>query len=187
MINNVLINLAYLFYPKKICSQTEEYEYMESKEHKRLLEIIKHFEMNKSLYFDLEKTFKKDSSLKNIRDMSLFDYKDRALTFHLTVVEEGELFTVTLYLSVLIPFYIIKIQKNKIELIFSEMEIIKMKNEKSDTRKIKELVQDISSLVETTMLYSKFPEGLSDQIIEDISFQEIPFGRFTMFNAFFKN
>lgn len=187
MINNVLINLVYLFYPKNICSLTEEKEYLESKEHKRLLGIIKHFETNKSLCFDLEKTFKKDSVIKNIRDMSLLDYKDRALTFQLTVVVEGELFTVTLYLSILIPYYLIMVQKNKIELIFSENEIVKMENEKTDTRNIKVLVEDISSFVETTMLYSKFPEQLCNKIIEDVSFEEIPLGRFTMFNAFFKN
>lgn len=187
MINNVLINLVYLYYPQKICSRTNGKEYSESKEFKKLLETINYFDANKSFCLDLEKTFKNDFILKDIRSTSLLDYNDRAYTFILTVIEDEEMYTISLFLSILIPFYLITVQKNKIELVFSESEIIKMRNEKSDTRKIKELIQNISSLLETSTHYSKFPEELLNQTIEDVSFEEIPFGRFTMFNAFFKN
>ena len=60
-------------------------------------------------------------------------------------------------------------------------------NDNSDSRKIKDLVSEITSIVENKILDKKFPNELISITIEDVSFQEIPFGKFNMFNAFFNN
>ncbi len=189
MINSVLMNLAYLFYPRKICSQKDEEKYFNSIEYKKLLDRIEYFnkDENRYLYNSLEKDFEKDSILKNFRNVSLLDWQDRSICFNLSIIEEDELYTVSLYLSVLIPFYTIRVQKNKIEYFFSNIEIAQMKNNNSDSRKIKDLIPEITLIVENKMLYKKFPDELINIIIEDISFQDIKFGKFNMFNAFFKN
>lgn len=189
MINKVLTNLAYLFYPRKICSRSEENHYFNSIEHKRLLEIIRSFHINENrdLYMSLKDEFEKDHIFKNFRDVSLLDWQDRSISFDLSVVEEGELYTVSLYLSILIPFYVIKVQKNKIEFFFSDLEISQMKNSNLESKKIKDLIFDIAYIVESKILYKKFPEELMTETIQDISFQEIGFGKFNMFNAFFNN
>ena len=133
------------------------------------------------------KEFEKDSILKNFRNVSLLDWQDRSITYNLSIVEDDELYTISLYLSILIPFYTIRVQKNKIEYFFSKTEIAQMRNSSSDSRKIKDLIAQISSIVENKILYNKFPNELMGIIIEDVSFQEIPFGKFNMYNAFFNN
>ncbi|WP_281225273.1 hypothetical protein [Flavobacterium aquiphilum] len=189
MVKSTLINLAYLFYPRKICFQKEEEKYFNSVEYKRLIERIGYFNKDENRYFCdiLKKDFENDKVLRNFKDVSLLDWQDRAISFNLQIVQESELHTISLFLSILIPFYTIRVQKNKIEYFFSSLEIEQMKNDNSDSREIKDLISEISTRVENKMLYRMFPNELINMIIEDINFQEIPFGKFTMFNAFFNN
>jgi hypothetical protein len=189
MIKNVLTSLVYLFYPRKICSRTQEDKYYNSDEHNRLIDIIKHFYSieNQNNNTELLEEFEKDCTLKNFRIVSLMDWQDRAITYNLFIIEDDELYTVSLYLSILVPYYVIKVQKNKIKLLFSNFEIAQMKNNNLESRKIRDLIIDIASIVESKTLYQKFPEELMNIIIEDVSFQEIGIGKFNMFNAFFNN
>jgi hypothetical protein len=189
MINNILTNLVYLFYPRNISFQKEEDKYYNSAEHKRLLEKIEYFskDENKDICYVIKNDFEKDNILKNLRIVDLLDWQDRSITFNLSIIENDELYTISLYLSILIPFYVIRVQKNKIEFFFSTMEINQMKNDNKDSRKIKDLIFQITSTIEDKMLYSEFPNALIGLIVEDVSFQEISFGKFNMFNAFFNN
>lgn len=189
MIKKVLTNLVYLFYPKNICWRTEEKRYIDSNEYKRLLETIGCFYKFEDInnHLDLKEEFDKDYILKNFRNASLLSWQDRAVTFDLSIVEKDEMYTLTLYLSVLIPFYVVRVKKNNIKLFFSENEISGMRKDNLIIKKINELICDVSSIVEEKMFYKKFPEELLSTIIEDVSFQEIGFGNFNLFNAFFNN
>ncbi|PJJ09946.1 hypothetical protein CLU83_3329 [Flavobacterium sp. 1] len=187
MIEKVLTNLAYLFYPTNICSRTQESQYFNSEEYKRLLKTIKYFQNNSNIYIKLKEEFNNDNVLANFRNASLLDWQDRTINFELSVIENGELYTLSLLLSVLVPFYVIMVKKNKIELFFSTSEITQMKDNNLESRTIKDLIIDITMIVENKFLYKKFPEQLMNFIIEDVSFQEIQKSNFTMFNAFFNN
>ena len=109
MIDKVLTNLVYLFYPKNTCAYTQKDEYFATEEYNRLKEIIAGFasEENKNLRKSIIDSFEKDITLKNFNDLSLFDWEDRCFTFSLNIIEDKELYTISLYLSILIPYYVI--------------------------------------------------------------------------------
>jgi len=189
MINKVLTNLVYLFYPKNVCAFTEKDKYLLTEEYKRLKEIIVDFdsEKSKTLQANIIDKFEKDYTLKNFKDASLFDWEDRCLTFNLTIIEDGELYTISLYLSILIPYYVIKCQKGIIDLWFSKSQIDQLKKDNTETRKINKLILDIETIVKDELLYEKLPTEILSTIIPDVSFQDSIFGHFNIFNAFFNN
>ncbi len=189
MIDKILTNLVYLFYPQNICAYTQKEEYFVTEEYKRLKEIIVDFDSEKSQIFrtSIIDSFGKDITLKNFKDLSLFDWEDRCFTFNLNIIENGELYTISIYLSVLIPYYLINVQKGMIELWFSKSQIEELEKEKRETRKLTGLILDIETIIENKFLYKKFPKELCNIIIPNVSFQDSTFGHFNMFNAFFNN
>nr|WP_294923644.1 hypothetical protein [uncultured Flavobacterium sp.] len=189
MIDKVLTNLIYLFYPQNICSYTQKEEYFATEEYNRLKEIIVDFDSEKSkiLRTSIIDSFGKDITLKNFKDLSLFEWEDRCFTFNLNIIEDGELYTISLYVSVLIPYYVIKVQKGMIELWFSKSQIEELEKENKETRKVNGLILDIETIIENKFFYKKFPEELGNIIIPNVSFQDSTFGHFNMFNAFFNN
>lgn len=189
MIDKVLKNLVYLFYPKNICAFREKDKYFISEEYRRLNQIITDFDSDYGKFFraNILKEFENDKALKDFTDFSLFNIGDRCMTFNMNVIENRQLFTISLFVSVIVPYYVINVQKNIIELFFSQSEISQLEQKNTETRKINELVADIETVIEDKFLYKKFPNKLLNSIVDDISFQDSEFGYFTMFNAFFNN
>lgn len=189
MIDKVLMNIVYLLYPRNICAYTEKDKYFISEEYKRLNQLISDFdtENGKAIRRTILKKFEDDETLRKFADSSLFNVQERCMTFNLSIIEGRELYTISLFLSVIVPYYVIKVQKNMIELFFSESEITNLENENTETRKIDELVLEIKIIIEDNFLYSEFPKRLLDFVVDDISFQDSEFGYFTMYNAFFNN
>lgn len=189
MIYEVLVNLAYLYYPKNICPWDEREKYLETKEHKRLMSVINFFDSdeNKKLRENVMAEFKQDPILKDFEDFSRLDYQDRCFKFFLNVFEDGKLYSISLYLSILSPYYVIVQLTHPPEPFFSQSRIEELERENTDPRKLKDLILDIESIVEDKLLYQKFPESLIRTVIDDISFQDIYLGHFKMYNAFFNN
>ncbi|KLT67919.1 hypothetical protein [Flavobacterium sp. ABG] len=189
MINKIFENLVYLFYPKNVSAYTEKEKYFETEEYIRLSNIIAGFdtEESKKRHIALINEFEKDYTLKGFRDFSAFDLEDRCTTFCLTIIEEGELYTLSLYTSFLIPYYVVKCQKNMIEMFFSDLEIAQLQKDNIETRKIPDLILEIETIVESKLLYKKFPKEMLGNVIQDVSFQDSDFGYFNLFNAFFNN
>lgn len=185
MIFEILNNIAYMFYPKNICCFQAKEKYLDSQEYKKLFSIIDFFELNWSKELNYE--FNKNIILKDFKNLSRLDMQDRCLTYSLNLVEDGELQSITLYMSILVPYYVIVTNKHKIELFFSKSKIEELEMSNLKTRKIKDLVLEIENIVESKLLFQKFPEELMNFVIKDIAFQDIGLGRFTMFNAFFNN
>jgi len=187
MIDKVLTNLIYTFYPRGISFFTEYEKYIATKEYKRLKQIISRFDLEHRE--DLSKKilgyFEKDYTLKKIQDYSLLHIEDRCLTFNVAVIEDGELYTISLLISILAPYYVIKCQKNIIDLYFSKSEIAKLEKASKEKRKVKELILVIENIVEGKLLFNKFPKSMLDRVVLDVSFQEAEVGCFSMFNAFF--
>ncbi|WP_369013063.1 hypothetical protein [Flavobacterium anhuiense] len=189
MIDKVLKNLAYLLYPRNLSFDKENSKYIASEQYLRLNQIIREFDSEIKEIFskDILKEFENDYTLKNFTDNTLFNWGDRCMTFNLTLIEDGEMYTISLLISVIVPYYAIKCQKNMIELFFSESKISELQKANLERRKIQEIISEIETIVEKKTLYSKFPKELYNFVIEDISFQEAGFGYFKMFNAFFNN
>lgn len=190
MIQKVLENVAYLFYPKNICSWTEKEKYTVSEEYKRLRSIIDSFDTNESqeLRKVLTNEFEKDATLKGFQDLSrLDDLEDRCLTFFWTFIEDGKVKSISLYISILIPYYVIQTITHEPQLLISLSKIEEIGRNNSETIKIEELVLEIEKIVENKLSYQKFPRELLNVVIEDITFQDSYLGHFKMFTAFFNN
>jgi hypothetical protein len=189
MIDKVLTNLVYLLYPRNICAYTEKDKYFISEEYKRLNQIVSDFdtEDGKVLRKTILEKFENDKTLKNFADFSLFNLGDRCMTFNVSIIAGRELYTISLFVSVIVPYYVINVQKNMIELFFSESEITDLENKNTETRMINELVLEIETIIEDKFMYRKFPNKLLNFVVDDISFQDSEFGYFTMYNAFFNN
>ncbi|WP_433835332.1 hypothetical protein [Flavobacterium anhuiense] len=189
MISEVLKNLAYLYYPKNICPWTQKDLYIETVEYKRLKVLIEHFDSdgNQEVRNNIKTEFDKDSVLKDFQDFSRLDNEDRCCTFFLNVIEGGELCSIILYMSILVPYYVIGIIIHKNQMIIPRSRIEELEKENLDPRKIKDLVLEVENIVEKKFLYSKFPKEILNDKFEDISFQDSYIGEFKMFNAFFNN
>lgn len=156
---------------------------------KRLKSLIKYFDSNgnEEIRKSIKEEFNKDSVLKDFEDFSRLDWEDRCYTFFLNVIEGGELCSITLYLSFLVPYYIIDTMIHKNQMIIPKSRIEELEKENLDPRKIKDLVLEVENIVEKKLLYSKFPREILNNKFDDISFQDSYIGEFKMFNAFFNN
>jgi hypothetical protein len=187
MIQKVLENIASLFYPKNICAWTERDKLVASEEYKRLRSLIDSFD-TEGFSNMLKTEFDKDVTLKEFLDLSQFDsMEDRCFTFLLTLIEDGELKSINLYISILVPYYVIQTITHTKQILIYQSKIYEIEKNKLETRKIDELVLEIEKIVENKLLYQKFPKELMNIVIEDISFQDSYLGEFKMFNAFFNN
>ena len=189
MIENVLKNLVYLYYPKSISFYSDNEKYLKSKEYFRLNNLIKDFESENKEVFSksILKEFENDITLKDFKDNTLFSWGDRCMTFNIAVVEDGELYTVSLLISIVIPYYVVRCTKNKIDLLYSKSEIDELIASNKETRKLPEIIKKIENVVEDNFFYAKFPDKMVAFVVDDISFQESGFGHFNLFNAFFNN
>jgi hypothetical protein len=189
MIIQVLKSLAYLYYPKNICPWNQQELYLETLEYKRLQSIIDFFDSDESQKTrnTIKEEFDKDLFLKDFQDLSRLDLQDRCYTFLLTVVEDSKLCSITLYMSILIPYYVIKTIIHTNQIFISKSRLEELEKENLDLRKIKDLVLEVENIVENKLLYSKFPKEIVNNKFEDISFQDSYLGEFKMFNAFFNN
>jgi hypothetical protein len=190
MIEDVLLNLIYLYYPKNICPWDEKEKYLQSFEYKKLQSTLDFFESdeNRKKRCVILKEFEDDLVLKDFEDFSRLDFnQDRCFTFFLNVVEEGEMYSISLHLSILMPYYVIRKGRHTSSPLFPKSLIEKLEREKVDTRKMDELILEVERIVEEKLLYKKFPSSLINKLIVDTSFGDIYLGYFTMFNAFFNN
>lgn len=189
MINEVLTNLTYLFYPRGICPWNESEKYLQSEEYKRLQSTIDFFYSDESQKIRnvIKKDFELDLTFKDFEDHSRRESQDRCFTFFINVIEDGELHSITLYLSFLSPYYVIRHLEHKNNPFFSKSRIEELESEKKDSRKIKDLILDLETIVENKLSYTKFPQEMMCTIIKDVSFQDTYLGYFKMFNAFFNN
>ena len=55
------------------------------------------------------------------------------------------------------------------------------------TRKIKDIIIVIKTILENKLFYNAFPKRMSNVVISDVSSQDTRFGYFNLFNAFFNN
>lgn len=174
---------AYKFYPKNINSISDKKKYLNSEQYQNLSEII---EYHKSLNFEESKFF--ESLLRNnidddyiIYETTYFDWMDRCYTYEIINNNSEGKFLLKIFKSILGPYYTFKYfklihleERTKFialdELYFQNLEFVK---------KSKQLLQDMN--------FSEIPEKLTNQKIENINFDDIEMGDFTIFNSFFNS
>ncbi|WP_294962638.1 hypothetical protein [uncultured Flavobacterium sp.] len=190
MIDKVLKNLVYLLYPRNLSFDRENSAYIASEEYLRLSQIIRKFdsEIKDTFSKDILKEFEDDYTLKHFADNTLFSWGDRCMTFNVAIIEDGEMYTISLLLSVVIPYYVVRCTKKKdISFFYSALQLAEIAKANQETRKIGEIINKLQNVIEDKFLYNKFPDKILGLVVEDVSFQEAGFGHFNLFNAFFNN
>ncbi|SHM49516.1 hypothetical protein [Flavobacterium chilense] len=190
MIEDVLTNFVYLYYPKNVCPWDERDKYLKTVEYNRLRKIIDYFDSEENLRIrdNIKKEFENDIVLKEFQDFSTLDgCEDRCFTFFLNIFENGELLSISLHISLLLPYYVIRRGWHHAELWFTKEKIEELETQNLDSRKMDDIILDIEKIVEEKLLYQKFPQTLMNTIISDIGFQDIYIGHFKMYNGFFNN
>lgn len=188
MIKTIFKNIAYTYYPKEISNTDERDRYLKSIEFCRLFEITNYFYKNKDInanYIALMSEFKKHDFTKEIQDVSLLHWQDRALTFEVEFIENNKLIKICINISILIPYYVIYVLENEIQVNPYKWITLPKRNKKIEITKYSEHISLISSIVENITGFNLFPENLTDEILPDLSFKDIKMGNFTFFNAFF--
>lgn len=188
MLENILTNIAYSYYPKNICSFNEKDKYKNSLEFKKLQHILNSFyDDAKNLHALklLEKEFSKNIKIHKIQDRTSLSF-DRCLSYELEIIEnDNVLVRICLNISLIVPYYVIYILENKINIDPYKWLTLPIRNKKMEMNTYSSHINSISLIVEKKLNINLFPEKFLHIIIPDLSFQENSFNEFTYFNAFF--
>lgn len=184
MIENCLKNIIYCFYPKGIDNVLERERYLNSKELVHLFNFLNNVDV-KSTVEKLEMEIKRDNRFQNIQDRSSLSF-DRCLTFDLEIFSNNKLIRIVLEISVLFPYYYIYVTENQFEI--NPYKWITL------PKRCKVLEEEYSSEITSLMYivdritgYSPITDDIMNMKIDDVSFQDVEKGNFTVYNAFFKD
>jgi hypothetical protein len=187
MIEKILKNIAYIYYPLRLCSLKEYDQYTQSDEFKILSGTINRQLLDKD-YQNLRKQllneFKKNESIQSISDVTLEGH-DRCLTFQIEIIESNSLIKICLNVSLLIPYYFIYVLKNDIELEPTYRWLNHPKRNRESEVKFDEELKLLEDIIKEKINFNKFPEYLIQMTIPEITYVDIELGKFTYFNAFF--
>lgn len=181
-----LTNKIYKFYPKNINSILDEDSYITSKEYKKLLKTIQNEINSPSINPHFVEKLNNFSNEIRFDNFTLFDWLDRSYNFHLSYIENNKLIVFHIEISVLIPFFNLYVTINEIDKKGNYIELPKLIRENSNPKILDSYKKLMNLIIENTNL-KIFPNELSNIIIDDVSFQDIEFGKFTIYNAYFLN
>jgi hypothetical protein len=165
MEKTTLREIAYQYYPKKVNSLSQKELYINTSEFKKLESVINRFKRERTpkFFFEIKESLQNNFSV-DLIDITAFEHFDRSHCFQL--INKNSVL-VNVYISFIVPCYAIKKNPNAVY------------NKNWD--------RIISHHIEEKLNFTKFSNILEDEIIEDISFQDIKEGEFTFFNAFFSD
>ncbi|CAC9974347.1 MULTISPECIES: hypothetical protein [Flavobacterium] len=187
MIIEILKNISNSNYPSNISELSELEKYNESYEHKNLCKTLIFFEnkhRNEGCFTELIEDFKAINLNMNFHDATLFSSCDRAFNLQLTKMNDKNLHSICLNISVLCPYFTCYVLDAKVDLSLGKWIEKPYKNENLEVLYADE-IHKINELVEKKYQISKFPTELLNYKLPQISRGFIPFGDFTFFNAFF--
>ena len=189
MIKNNLKNLAYLFYPKNIDNMLDKEYYLKTYEFKNLSNTLNEFTnyLESDFYTKIINEIKSIDQFKNITDTTVFNWEDRCISLEIDFLQNSTLNKICIHISFLIPFYIIYVLENEIELNPYKWKTIPTHNKEKENTIFLEKIKTLSLIIEKHTSFNKFPMHLINEIIHDINFQDIEMGEFNFFNAFFLN
>ena len=187
MIEKDLKNIAYQYYPKGLSSLEDYEQYIQSKEFLNLSTVINNQLSNKDYKESrkhLLKRFKEFRNIQQIEDVTI-EKHDRCLSFEIEIIEGNKLIKICLSISMLIPYYLIYVLKNDIELKPKYIWLNHPKRNPESEIRFESEINLLSKIVEEEMNFNKFPEHLIQAVVPDINYVDIEMGKFTYFNAFF--
>ncbi|MDY8137512.1 hypothetical protein [Aquimarina sp. 2201CG5-10] len=183
-----LEEIVYKYYPKKIDAYNQEL-YKETSEFKLLKETIdekltSELETHR-IHKDLVSRISEKEKMRFI-DMTYYTSLDRSHNLQLSKKFEDKYYQINLYTSVLIPCYLLIVRESEI----SQLEVNPFSSLKKTTNLdidfLNETLQKIHETVEKNS-FILLKDELHNHLIKDVSFEDVVFGKFTLFNAFFFN
>lgn len=188
-----LTAIAYNYFPKGIDNLAENEHYMSSPE-------IKNQTRHCQLLFDKEQNGDFDSFYDSIRvlntsmnfhNVTLFHWNDRCYNLQLAELVGKKHYSVCLNISTIVPYYLVYVlettlidSKNDLDG-FGLPKATKPVISTEYKENYKVLMQQMASVAETYFDVKPFPELLLETIIPNITLENIGFGKFNFFNAFF--
>lgn len=189
MITEQLIKLSYLFYPIKIDSSKNYREYLETNENKRLSDF-KNFVVESKF-----ETIFIERILIDLKKIQLFEKVDNTTSINLdrcftlsNKLYEGKntLRQIIIRISILAPIYTIYIITNKINSSDNSWLTIPELIKQKDSVLVGE-IELIKSSIENQINFTFVEFDKLKKVIPFVSYADIKFGEFTIFNAFFSN
>lgn len=184
MTKKIYEKLAIMFYPQNIDCIMEKNLYIESPEYTNLLGLSNYFKNNNNI--DLLLSSLKKQNLE-FSDVSLLDWQDRCFTLEKNIQKNNKNFKVIIYLSYIIPAYLIEFFENDIDIVTKEWLTFPKRNIDLFNSEYLDIKNKICQIIENEFNYYEFPNNFINEKILNLSFQDIRFNQFTMYNAFFKN
>lgn len=184
MIENCLTNIICCFFPKGIDSSLERERYLNSKEFIYLSNYLKKIDSN-LIIEKLIKEIRKDEQFKKIVDRTSL-FMDRCLTFELEKVENDSLIRIVIEISLIFPYFYIYISENKISTNPYKWLTLPKRNLELEEKYAIE-IDSLKKIIIRKTGYTQISNDIVDFIIDDISFQDVKKGKFTVYNAFFKD
>lgn len=187
MIEKILKNIAYSYYPKGLCSLKDNDSYILSNEFKALSTTINSLLEDKDYQNSrnsLLAEFSKHDSIREIEDLTT-DKHDRCLRFEIQIFEGNTLIRICLNISLLLPYYFIYALKNDIELEPKYRWLNLPERDNQSEVKFSKEMNLLEKIVNKQTNFTKFPEDLIEKIIPEINYADIELGDFTYYNAFF--
>lgn len=188
MILTLLKNTAYTYFPRGVCSINERQKYLDSEEYKRLYHnstTVFDDEEFKNSYDRLITEFKKHTQFKAINDVSVLQWQDRCLSFEIDYVEENILSKICIRISLLVPYYLIYVTENEIEINPYSWKTLPVRNITKEQTIYKDHIDLLFEIINNVTGFIAFPEEYADIIITDLCFNDVKMGNFTLYNAFF--
>ena len=189
MIEVVLKSIATLYYPVGVSSLRNYDEYIKTVECRNLINRLNESFLiteESGIRKNLLNAFRKNQESEKIEDFTLESF-DKCLTFKIEVFEKDLFYQICVNISVLVPYYLVYVLKNGIELEPYQWTNLPERDEESEKNKFKNHLNLISDTVEKEINYNKFPDFLISDVMPNISSSDIELGGFTYFNAFFLN
>ncbi len=181
----ILKDLVYTFYPKDICYEGDIQVYKRTPEFTKLSNIIlNEFYLKDNICLFLN-SLKKNIFFSEIKEYTSFSFANSFLFILEFLEDKDKLIRINIEISILVPYYCVYMTENIINRNTYSWVTLPVRNKKIEAKYIEEIGL-VSRLVENIFNYKKFPEYLHYRVIDNISFSNIPFGKFTFYNAFFR-
>ncbi|WP_282159582.1 hypothetical protein [Ulvibacterium marinum] len=186
-----LLKIIYRFYPQNISFEDESEKYVKTSEYSNLKNAINSHRNGKVSYElkmlkkEIEKHFET-----TLEDCTVFEWNDRCYNWQIVLPKKWEgkkKYVLCLNLSILIDVYIIYVLEVEYDKILGKLKYLPRRNEDIELEVFQEEVKYLKAIVEKHTNRKEIQMSIGNMVIPNISFEEIPLGKLTYFNAFFLN
>ncbi len=180
----IYLNIAGLFYPKSVDSYSQREQYLKSPEFKRLVIFNNRFKTNGSSE-KIVSTFSASNVI--FSDKQSIISMDRCLTLEHHIYEKSMVYEIKVNISYIFPVFCIEASEITVDAETLEWKSFKPIQLKMLGAKYSEKIEKIVNVLENQLHLNAFPKEFSKIILPRVSFESILSGKFTLYNAFFKN